>query len=193
MPSDTAFNYQLLGLIKYGLAAGVALLWAVAACAWHVPWLVPLAVVAFYAVEAQMVFLFPVALDGSARPFRRRPALDAPRWRDRRCDASGDAAGLHHAVRRPGRPRLLAELVPRLPGCLPLVRGSQQRPAARRRDLVPARMGRSVRCWSGVRKSSLGWPGRSACSTRATCTWAGGGREGFPDNWSRLRTSRRRT
>src|SRR6516225_5575308 len=60
----TAFNYQRLGLIKYGLAGGVALLWAVAACAWHVPWLVPLAAVAFYAVEAQMVFLFPLALDG---------------------------------------------------------------------------------------------------------------------------------
>ena len=65
---QTAFNYQRLGLIKYGLASGVALLWA-AACAWHVPWLVPLAAVAFYAVEAQMVFLFPLALDGSARPF----------------------------------------------------------------------------------------------------------------------------
>ena len=64
-----AFNYHLLGLIKYGLAAGVALLWAVAACAWHVPWLVPLAAAAFYAVEAQMVFLFPLALDGSAQPF----------------------------------------------------------------------------------------------------------------------------
>jgi predicted MPP superfamily phosphohydrolase len=65
----TAFNYGRLGLIKYGLAGGVAMLWAVTVCAWHVPWLVPLAVVAFYAVEAQMVFLFPVALDGSARPF----------------------------------------------------------------------------------------------------------------------------
>src|SRR5690242_15081070 len=70
-----ALNYQRLGLIKYGLAGGVALLWAVAACAGHVPWLVPLAAVAFYAVEAQMAFLFPLALDGSARPFaaaRRR-------------------------------------------------------------------------------------------------------------------------
>src|SRR6516225_6451746 len=56
-----AFNYHRLGLIKYGLAGGVALLWAVAACAWHVPWLVPLAAIAFYAVEAQMVFLFPLA------------------------------------------------------------------------------------------------------------------------------------
>jgi predicted MPP superfamily phosphohydrolase len=65
----TAVNYQRLGLIKYGLAGGVALLWAGAACAGHVPWLVPLAAVAFYAVEAQMVFLFPLALDGSARPF----------------------------------------------------------------------------------------------------------------------------
>jgi uncharacterized protein len=64
-----AFNYHLLGLIKYGLAAGVALLWAIAAYAWHIPWLVPLAVAAFYAVEAQMVFLFPLALDGSAQPF----------------------------------------------------------------------------------------------------------------------------
>ncbi len=64
-----AVNYQRLGLIKYGLAGGVALLWAVAACAGRLPWLVPLAAVAFYAVEAQMVFLFPLALDGSARPF----------------------------------------------------------------------------------------------------------------------------
>jgi predicted MPP superfamily phosphohydrolase len=65
----TAFNYQRLGLTKYGLAGGIALLWAVAACAGRVPWFVPLAAVAFYAIEAQMVFLFPVALDGSARPF----------------------------------------------------------------------------------------------------------------------------
>src|SRR5262249_43956200 len=64
-----AANHQRLGLIKYGLAGGVALLWAVAAYSGHVPWLVPLAAVAFYVVEAQMVFLFPLALDGSARPF----------------------------------------------------------------------------------------------------------------------------
>ena len=71
----TPVNYQRLGLIKYCLAGGVALLWAGAACAWHVPWLVPLAAIAFYAVEAQMVFLFPLALDGSGRPFG-----DARRW-----------------------------------------------------------------------------------------------------------------
>jgi predicted MPP superfamily phosphohydrolase len=64
-----ALNFQRLGLLKYGLAGGVALLWAVAACAARLPWLVPLAAVAFYAVEAQMVFLFPVALDGSGAPF----------------------------------------------------------------------------------------------------------------------------
>src|SRR5438105_11136787 len=61
---EAALDYQRLGLIKYGLAGAVALLWAVAAWAWYVPWLVPLAAVAFYAVEAQMVFLFPLALDG---------------------------------------------------------------------------------------------------------------------------------
>lgn len=65
----TSFNFQWLGLIKYGLAGGVALLWTIVACGWQVPWLVPFAVVAFYAVEAQMVFLFPLALDGMARPF----------------------------------------------------------------------------------------------------------------------------
>ena len=65
----TTNNYQLLGLIKYGLAVSPALLWAVAVYVCHVPWLMPLAVVVFYAVEAQMVFLFPVALDGSTRPF----------------------------------------------------------------------------------------------------------------------------
>jgi predicted MPP superfamily phosphohydrolase len=70
-----AVNFQRLGLLKYGVAGGVALLGAVAACAGHVPWLVPLAAVAFYAVEAQMVFLFPLALDGSAAPF-----ADARGW-----------------------------------------------------------------------------------------------------------------
>jgi predicted MPP superfamily phosphohydrolase len=65
----TACNYQWLGLAKYGLAGGVALLWVAAACACHLPWLVPLAVAIFYAIEAQMVFLFPVAVDGSTRPF----------------------------------------------------------------------------------------------------------------------------
>ena len=66
---SSAIHFQRLGLIKYGLAAGVALVWAVAAWAWQVLWLVPLAAVAFYAVEAQMVFLFPLALDGNASPF----------------------------------------------------------------------------------------------------------------------------
>ncbi len=75
----SALNYQRLGLVKYGLATGAALSWAGAACAWHVAWLVPLAVVAFYAIEAQMVFLFPLALDGNAHPFvaSRRWTRDA--------------------------------------------------------------------------------------------------------------------
>lgn len=65
----TAFNFQRLGLIKYGLAAGAALLWAVAVWLGQTPWLAPLAVAVFYVVEVQMVFLFPLALDGSTRPF----------------------------------------------------------------------------------------------------------------------------
>ncbi len=68
-------NYQRLGLLKYGSAGGVTLLLACAAFAGHVPWLAPLAVFAFYAAEAQMVFLFPLVLDGSDTPF-----TDARRW-----------------------------------------------------------------------------------------------------------------
>jgi hypothetical protein len=59
-----------LGLIKYGLATTAALVWAGAAWAEGLPLLAPFAVLVFYAVEVQMVFLFPLALDGSARPFR---------------------------------------------------------------------------------------------------------------------------
>jgi predicted MPP superfamily phosphohydrolase len=73
--APTTINYHRLGLLKYGLAGAAAVLWGVAAWAGRVPWLIPLAVIAFYAVEAQMVFLFPLALDGSDRP-----SADARRW-----------------------------------------------------------------------------------------------------------------
>jgi uncharacterized protein len=63
-------GYGLLGCTKYGLATAAALLWAGGAWALRLPLLAPLAVVVFYVIEAQMVFLFPLALDGSARPFR---------------------------------------------------------------------------------------------------------------------------
>ncbi len=59
-----------LGVIKYG-AAAVAAAVAMAACARLGVWPAGFAVgpLAFYAVEAQMVFLFPIALDGDRRPF----------------------------------------------------------------------------------------------------------------------------
>ena len=68
-------NFQVLGVVKYTLASAAALGWAVAAVVIGWPVLGVLAVPLFYAVEAQGVFLFPVALDGAARPFR-----DARRW-----------------------------------------------------------------------------------------------------------------
>jgi hypothetical protein len=70
-----ALNLNVLGAKKYGLAGGAALLVAAAAVLLHVWPLLLLCVPAFYAVEAQMVFLFPVTLDGAARPFR-----EARRW-----------------------------------------------------------------------------------------------------------------
>jgi uncharacterized protein len=67
-PRET--TYGRLGLIKYGLATGAAILWVGMVWSLGMPMLTPLAVVVFYSVEAQMVFLFPLALDGSVTPFR---------------------------------------------------------------------------------------------------------------------------
>jgi hypothetical protein len=64
-----------LGAVKYALAGVPALLVAASALVLSVWPLLILAPVAFYAVEAQMVFLFPLALDGAPRPFR-----EARRW-----------------------------------------------------------------------------------------------------------------
>jgi hypothetical protein len=68
-------NFQALGLVKYGAASAVALGCAIAAFWVGVPILAVLAIPLFYAIEAQAVFLFPLALDGQARPFRA-----ARRW-----------------------------------------------------------------------------------------------------------------
>lgn len=68
-------RFQTLGFVKYGLASVAALLWLLTCWVAGLPWLGVLAALVFYAVEGQMVFLFPVALDGSRRPFR-----DALAW-----------------------------------------------------------------------------------------------------------------
>jgi predicted MPP superfamily phosphohydrolase len=62
-------SLNTLGLIKYGLAGVAALVVAGLALAVRQPILALAAALAFYAVEAQMVFLFPVVLDGSTHPF----------------------------------------------------------------------------------------------------------------------------
>jgi hypothetical protein len=61
---------NVLGLVKYGLAGGAALACVALAFALGQPLVALLCVPAFYAVEAQMVFLFPLALDGYPRPYR---------------------------------------------------------------------------------------------------------------------------
>lgn len=71
----TASNLNRFGMFKYGLASAAALGWLLLTMACHHPLLAVLCLPLFYAVEAQMVFLFPLALDGSARPFRT-----ARRW-----------------------------------------------------------------------------------------------------------------
>lgn len=64
-----------LGIAKYSLAGGAALLVATTALLLGAWALLVLCVPVFYAVEAQMVFLFPLALDGVPAPFR-----EARRW-----------------------------------------------------------------------------------------------------------------
>jgi hypothetical protein len=66
---------QRLGWVKYGLAGTAALVPLLAAVLCQSWPLLLLCVPAFYAVEAQMVFLFPLALDGSEKPFG-----EARRW-----------------------------------------------------------------------------------------------------------------
>jgi hypothetical protein len=73
--AGAASNLNGLGLLKYGLACAAALGWFVLTMTCHRPLLALLCVPVFYAIEAQMVFLFPLALDGSVRPFR-----EARRW-----------------------------------------------------------------------------------------------------------------
>jgi hypothetical protein len=74
-PPGPARGFHALGLIKYGLAGTGALLCLALAFWLGQPLVVLLCVPVFYAIEAQMVFLFPLWLDGAARPFR-----DARAW-----------------------------------------------------------------------------------------------------------------
>ncbi|HEX7262023.1 MAG TPA: metallophosphoesterase [Luteolibacter sp.] len=69
-------HYAKMGWTKYGIC-GVLGLWSGAIAAWFgFYWFVPLfAVVAFYATEAQMVFLFPEALLGRRTPWASGRAL----------------------------------------------------------------------------------------------------------------------
>jgi len=75
--SDVSWDFNVLGCVKYGLASAgaaacVALAW------WSNPWWLLGVVPAFYALEAQLVFLFPLALEGNLHPFR-----EARRWTER--------------------------------------------------------------------------------------------------------------
>jgi hypothetical protein len=62
--------YNWMGFFKYGLACLAAAIPVVPAIIWKQYASILLAIPLFYAVEVQMVFLFPVALDGSCSPFR---------------------------------------------------------------------------------------------------------------------------
>lgn len=80
-------DLNLLGTMKYALAGIAALAFVVLAVLLRQPVLALLCVPAFYAIEAQMVFLFPLALDSSDRSFR-----ESWRWTRR-------AGGTLHVMR----------------------------------------------------------------------------------------------
>ena len=68
-------NYQGLGFFKYGLATAAALtatFLAYQVGRWDFVGLIPLA---FYAIEAQFVFLFPLVLDGTPTPVKDSLAM----------------------------------------------------------------------------------------------------------------------
>ncbi len=69
-PALTPPNLQALGIIKYSLACAAALLVIGIALWTGIEPLALLCIPAFYAVEVQMVFLFPIVLDGYTHPFR---------------------------------------------------------------------------------------------------------------------------
>ncbi|MEM7133547.1 MAG: hypothetical protein AAF702_45055 [Chloroflexota bacterium] len=61
--------YNLLGILKYGIACLGVLIYLLL-IGWTGIWtLVPGFVLVFYAIEAQMVFLFPLVIDGSSIRF----------------------------------------------------------------------------------------------------------------------------
>jgi hypothetical protein len=62
--------FQTLGTAKYALATAGALFYVLVVAQTGLWPLLPGAALVFYAIEAQMVFLFPLALDGCPTPFR---------------------------------------------------------------------------------------------------------------------------
>lgn len=62
-------NYHLLGITKYGVATigGLLGLFLMYRFGW---WLFPLPIILFYLLEAQFVFLFPLAIDQSPHLFK---------------------------------------------------------------------------------------------------------------------------
>lgn len=67
---EAALAFQWLGVTKYGLCCLAALTYLVIVLSQRWYLLAVGVVPIFYLVESQMVFLFPLALDGFANPFR---------------------------------------------------------------------------------------------------------------------------
>lgn len=70
-PAGSKVSLQRLGIAKYGMASAAMLGCALVAAAMNHPIFGLAGVVGFYVVEAQMVFLFPLALDGCEDPLRQ--------------------------------------------------------------------------------------------------------------------------
>ncbi len=63
-------NFELLGFIKYGLCSLFAVLFLLLFFFSFNPIWIVLSILSFYTLEAQMVFLFPLSIDGSTKPFK---------------------------------------------------------------------------------------------------------------------------
>ena len=73
--TENVYGFNAAGITKYGLAVLSSATVVFFSIVTRSLWLLWLAPIAFYLVEVQMVFLFPLLIDGERNPFKRSRLL----------------------------------------------------------------------------------------------------------------------
>ena len=69
LDDKTKRDFNIYGIIKYGLSITVAVLVLILMFPLHIPFAIMLAILAFYIVEVHFLFLFPLLIDRVKSPF----------------------------------------------------------------------------------------------------------------------------